>query len=284
MKHSSLSFNSLSFNIWLSLLSVLVLFLATVSIALAQTQTDAQPLLRTTDVVNIRSERTQNAPNLVPTPTSFKDTQDAQDTQKTNVENEDTEGIDATTDKPQSFLERARTVLEERRRGGNSVRDQETRQAERETKLSDQRNERIEKFLSNIKRKMDAAISRLSKLAERIESRIVKFEDRGVDMAEATQLLEVAKGSISGAVESIVAAFERAREALGADISRDAFGSVISELKKAKESLRSAHASLVEVIRIMKANLSENKPDDRKNNETDNTPESETDGSDTETN
>jgi len=271
MKHVSLSCNTSFY-----LLCALVLFLATISIASAQT--DAQLRPGSVNVANVHSdERTEFTSEEVSVPVQIGDTENVQ----TDAVKKDRDGVEIqkvrtqrdinATDKPRSFLDKARTVLEEKRRGSDTIERREKRSITRE----DQRQERIASFLNKVKRKMDAATTRLLKIAERIESRIVKFEEREIDMTEARRLLEVAKGNISSAGESITTAVENARTALASELSRNSFGSVVSELRNAKEHLRSAHKSLIEVVRIMKASLSDNSADTK--DDTQDTDDAETD-------
>lgn len=257
MKHLSSSFGSVS------ILIVTTLFLLlTASLTFAQTATQARPA--TVDVNNIQSGRPVDAPKIAPVSVRFKEVQEVKNR---GIENESTEGK---SERPRTFLDKARSVLQERREGKvelsddvektqvrKELRDSDSNRnnEERVAELKEKKQERVAKFLNNIKRKMDAAISRLIRLSERIESRIVKLEERGADMTEARRLLESAKSDIEHAQENIITAVENAREALAMDLSRDAFGGVVSELTKAKENLRSAHTSLVQVIRTMKNSI-----------------------------
>ncbi len=142
------------------------------------------------------------------------------------------------------------------------------RDKDREEKLRDQKRDRISRFLNNIKRKMDSAVSRLGKLSDRIESRIVKLEERGVDMTDAKRLMDTAKSDMKVAGESINTIIERAKNAFEDNVSKGAFGGIISELSKTKETLKNAHRSLVKVIKIMKASLSNDNPNDDQDNAT----------------
>lgn len=245
MKHSTISFGTVG------LVAATLLFLITVSTASAQTGPQIRP--GTVDVDNIRSERPLDAPKELPRPTLFESRQ--QDVRKDSTEarelKENTQR--SSSDKPASFLDKARDVLKEKRQINTS--DGSDQAKERASKFMEKKKERISDFFKKITRKMDAAVARLLKLSERIESRIVKFEEREIDMTEARRLLTIAQDSIKSAEESVKTAIENARTALETDVSRDAFGSVVSELAKAKESLRDAHKSLIQVVRTMKSSL-----------------------------
>jgi hypothetical protein len=304
MKYSTLSFGLMSFVI------TTVLFLVTVSVSFAQT--DVLPKPATIDVNNIQSEpaiepirvmpepfekpkRTLdiNAEKMTPIPTLYGNTEEVRS--------------DDFIEGPRSFLEKARSTLQIKLRETTELRESrlqtddrvedgrlrtEERGAddrmqaeernvarareERTEKQIVQKKERVNKYLNNINRKMDAAIDRLDTLIERIKSRIVKFEERGVDMSESKRLLEIANSDVRNAVESISTAETNAREALAGDPSRDTFGNVVSELTKTKESLRSAHTSLVQAIKAMKASFSGEKQERVEKEETSSTDENNT--------
>lgn len=264
MKCSALSFGVAS------LATAIIFFLVTMSVAFAQTTTQLRPA--TIDINNVESEQPQTAPDITPAQTLPNNIRGVQKTD-IDIRGAETEERTArvqtknnTTDKPRSFFDKVRSVLQGERQNTSEVESRDKNKEEREAKLKEQKKDRISLFLNNIKRKIDAAISRLEKLGERIESRIVKFEERDVDMSEARRLLGVARGSIGSSIENIGAAIDNAREAFNTSISRNTFGGVVSELTKAKESLRDAHKSFVEIIRIMKANLLDNQSDKQKVN------------------
>ena len=295
MKYSSLSFGVVS------IVTAIVFFLITMQVSFAQTATQLRPA--TIDVSNVRSELPLDTQKKAPTPTLYNSDESVRKTEVRTIK-ASVETKDRTTSEPQTFLEKARSVLQEKRDelrkdvdndrdnkllNGTTDRDAQLRATDRDdnralrvAELKEQKKERVSKFLGNIKRKVDAAILRLQTLGERIESRIVKFEERGLDMTKARQLLEVAKGEIRSAQENIRTAVEDAREALANDPSRDSFGGVVSELSKTKENLRSAHASLVEVIRVMKVSLSD-KPTDGETDDQNDSPEPSSDTNETET-
>lgn len=320
-----------------SFVVVVVLFSVTMSVSFAQTSTltqsdtvninsvQSKPTSEVTEKTpaptlyrNIESVTTTNVEGAVPTATPYEYTESTRDNDTEKVgpiptlyETKRIRDIDVKktdggyTDKPRSFLEKARETLQLKRietagsrdirlqtdreevtnklrteeRAVNNIREEKrdasraqieervSAKEERIEKEAVQRKERINKFLNNINRKMDAAIDRLDTLLGRIESRIVKFEERGIDMTEVRQHLEIANNNIRSAVESISTADANAREALAGDPSRDTFGNVVSELNGTKESLRSAHASLVKAISAMKASISGEKQERDKGKE-----------------
>ncbi|MBI2618069.1 hypothetical protein HYW58_01320 [Candidatus Kaiserbacteria bacterium] len=173
-------------------------------------------------------------------------------------------------DKARDVLLKNREESEKLRAREERGRDTEVASQKRADEARDKRIERIDSYLERISRKMTAAVERLDKLSDRIESRINKLEARGVDMAKARELLETARVHITEAGESLKTALSEAKEALAGDISRDAFGKMASTLAHAKEKLRDAHQALVEVIRTMKAGLEQNEREAQENDGTEN--------------
>lgn len=182
--------------------------------------------------------------------------------------------VQENTREPQTFIEKARETLLQKRQENSKVRAREAEERKVNTaresgeadKAKSERADRIASYLERVSRKMTAAVERLDILSSRIESRINKLEERGIDMTRTKELLEAARVSITEAGESLKTALSDAREALSIDISRDSFGKVVSGLAHAKEKLREAHQTLVEVIRTMKSGLEQNEQKTEDNN------------------
>lgn len=263
MKHSTLS------SCASGIVTAMILFLITMSVSFAQTEDSPRPSVA--DVNNVKSTRFQTTPKP-PVPTLYNERGSYnKEAQKKKVDDikariramqTQTKAGYGTTTEARSFLDKARNTLQEKR-GIEKPQDKREFLEGRKAKLEEQKKERVSRFLNNIKRKMVAATARIEKLLERIESRVAKFEERGVDMTEAHPFIGAAKEDIESAKESIRVAFENAEVELATSTSREAFGGVVNELTKAKESLRAAHKSLVEIIRIMKANLPNNPTDNQ---------------------
>lgn len=207
---------------------------------------------------------------------------------KEREERDDDERVDAAgVVRPESFLEKARNVLLERRaervepeerdevrevrlqnatgrdgrieeateRREERLEETEERREEHRVALEANKEARIAGYLDNVSRKMSAAIERLNVLGDRIESRIEKIEEAGYDMTDARALLETAREKITEADTETATALDDAKTALSEDMTRETFGAIASTLAHAKENLREAHQALVEVIRNMKASI-----------------------------
>lgn len=117
--------------------------------------------------------------------------------------------------------------------------------------------ERLNKFTENIMERFSAALERLQKLADRIDGRIAKMEAQNIDVKTAKELMLVARlkletastsvtgiGLESGAIASSTATTTAA--------IKDDFQHLKNQVEKAKKDIKSAHASLVDVVNSLK--------------------------------
>lgn len=129
---------------------------------------------------------------------------------------------------------------------------EEARTAVKEKK-QEIRSEVLKQRIVRAVRKIDHAIDRLEKAAERIGSRIEKFKAQGVDVGGAATLLEGAKGKITTAREKL-----SALEALRGETVTDpkAFlEKVKAATDGAVQAVKDAHAALVSVVTSLKPGL-----------------------------
>jgi DNA repair exonuclease SbcCD ATPase subunit len=135
----------------------------------------------------------------------------------------------------------------------------EEKKLEREEKkreLHDKKKDRIHAHLERILHRFRAAIGRLEKMADRVDSRILKFEeDKGVDLSEASALVDETRRHLEAAKSALSSILSEAETALGAEDPKTAFERVREILHEAKESIKSAHKNLVEAIRLVKASI-----------------------------
>lgn len=129
-----------------------------------------------------------------------------------------------------SRAEERREMVEQRRL--ELMQKIEEKKATREARLTEVRQQRIRLFWGRLKRRLLAAMDRLERLIERIESRLTKFEEANPDLDtasihneldEAKEMLEVARTECEAAdatIDEILesedpkAAFEEIREAV----------------------------------------------------------------------
>lgn len=136
----------------------------------------------------------------------------------------------------------------------------------REDKREEIREKRIERrgeilrvLANKLIKRLEAAIDREVKLAERIDTRISIFKDRGIDTGEAESQMTIARTKISDAktaVANAVNLIEIAVSIANLDTAADkvdAGKKVREEMNKAKTAIIDAHKALVGAVRALKA-------------------------------
>ena len=155
-------------------------------------------------------------------------------------------------EKASSSRAETKDLREEKREIASSTRA-ETRKA----RLTRVRNT-IENHAKNIIAKFEAAIERITKLTNRIESRITKLDAEGVDTSKAKVLVAEAKVKTETAKQSL--------RTLGADITnaldeaenrKDLSSKIRTAIETVQNNIKSAHQNLVEAITSLKAGLNE---------------------------
>jgi chromosome segregation ATPase len=144
------------------------------------------------------------------------------------------------TDASQREIRREATLQDREER-------QETRRVEAEN--------RIRAHIGAMLRRFNAAIDWLEKISERIESRIAKLKEDGVNTSEAEGYLNEAKTEIAEAKSAVSSLSEAAEEALSAESLREAFQRVRELVQTARESIKDAHAALIKAVRSLKPGI-----------------------------
>ena len=149
----------------------------------------------------------------------------------------------------------AKQRLQDRREEIQQKRDETGDKVEERLEIAKQKiAERIKKVFAVIVRRLNAALVRLDRIAERIATRIDKLNERGVNTTAAEEALASAEvlgagaaqavGDASAAIEAIDTTDLSVREAMHA--AKDAIGAV-------KDALKAYHKGLVAAIRELKA-------------------------------
>lgn len=147
--------------------------------------------------------------------------------------------------------ERSESRIEDRQeRLENRKVEIQERMEDRGVHLDERKQDRIKNFIEIIFNRFTAATERLDGLSERIQNRIDKFEERGVDVTEPQNLLDEA----TVLIDSLISDIRSVKDDLGASLeenpSREEIREVITGLK---DKLKEAHATLVESIRSLKS-------------------------------
>jgi hypothetical protein len=140
--------------------------------------------------------------------------------------------------------------------------NREERQAERRIKLEERAKERVSKITDRVLARFEAFVVRYEGFADRIQSRIDKLEEKGVETSEMKDLLNKAEDSLSDTVAVIAASKDEIRDLVEGESSKEEIRAIVSE---AKVSLKGTHAAFVEAVKSLKASdkdVEEKKEDD----------------------
>jgi hypothetical protein len=148
-------------------------------------------------------------------------------------------------------LEARQAEMEERRA------EMEERRSQIQVMLSERVQVRIENFANGLFRALDAGVLRLENIAERIDSRIEKLEDDGMDMSAQAELLLNAEVEIDEAETEIAEARVELEAMLSSDTPREALENVRTALSEAKQALREARQALIETVQSIKRAMGE---------------------------
>jgi len=134
---------------------------------------------------------------------------------------------------------------------------------QRREKVMDDIRDRLDNFIDKIVDRFDASIERLEKLAQRIESRISKYEAEGINVTKSKELLVIAKTKIETAKTSVAALETETLNVIGSNATTTTalkadFNELKSQLEKAKKDIKAAHTALVDVIENLKPGLNKN--------------------------
>lgn len=133
------------------------------------------------------------------------------------------------------------------------------RRDEMKEKMQEKKSEILKRHATNMVRHMRAAIGRISKLADRMDSRIAKMKERGVDTSKPEANIAVARAKIAEASAAVKLAEDAIAGAVAlADVNASSTapsdpGKAVREaLNKGKEAVFAAHKALVEAIKSLK--------------------------------
>jgi hypothetical protein len=130
------------------------------------------------------------------------------------------------------------------------------RVAARVAKLTEARKEIITRFAKRMFDRIEAAIERQKKLADRIQERIAILKGKGINTASAETLLVQARTEITSAEQSLADAKAAAQSAVDADDPKTAFEAVRADVKNAVNSVKKTHQALVAVVVAIKGKSS----------------------------
>ncbi len=141
-----------------------------------------------------------------------------------------------------------------------AMQNREQRQAAARQRMEEKRSEIFKRVSEQMWKRMEAAIERLSKLSDRVDSRIQKLKEKGVDITKPEALISAARTKLTEAKAAVDAAKQEVGGATAlADTSAlntkpdDAGKPVRESLGKARDAIFAAHKSLVSAVASLKA-------------------------------
>lgn len=145
--------------------------------------------------------------------------------------------------------------------GSTTVREE--RREEMREKMAERRSEILKRIAERMVKHMELAIERMEKIATRIDARIAKLKERGVNTAASEALLATAREKLNAAGAAVANAKAEMANALAvADVDADGDGKmdkvdpgkkVREFLTTARNAVKDAHRALVEAIKSLKS-------------------------------
>lgn len=122
-------------------------------------------------------------------------------------------------------------------------------QGERRIKLHEQAQERVFTAIDKVLSRFEAVTVRYDGLTIRIQSRIDKMNQDGLDTSSALQLFIIAQENLDNSVADIAVAREKIKNMLQEESSKETLKALVLDLKT---SLRTTHVSYIETVKALK--------------------------------
>lgn len=140
-----------------------------------------------------------------------------------------------------------RTATSSERREAVKENAEEKRAAVKE-KVDAKRRAQIKEIAERTIKRLSVAIERLTKLGDRLESRLSKLSEGGVDVSKSKELLAEARGKIAEAKTKVDEARAEIDGAIASGDPKEAFQKVREITGAANEKIKEAHKALVLAI------------------------------------
>lgn len=161
------------------------------------------------------------------------------------------EGNAAAREEARVELERRQEAREEERRERAETRTEV--RAEHRANLEASVEARILAYIERTYNRFTAAVTRLGMIGQRLESRIEKFKERGVDTSESEALLAEARVHIGIAHDNVESFAAEARALVESENPRQHFRAVKAILDEAKAEIFEARRALIAAVASLKA-------------------------------
>lgn len=161
----------------------------------------------------------------------------------------------------QQTAEQRRQELEQQAQDRRQALEQRRQETASSTKarVDQRRQDVIKAYADRMTTRLNAAIDRQSKLADRIASRIQKIQtSQNIDLSDATALLAQARAQIGVAQAAVTNISVSVDETLAASDPKQAFQNVITATQEAVQSIQDVHQAFVAVVTKLSAELGTN--------------------------
>lgn len=138
-----------------------------------------------------------------------------------------------------------RETMEARREAVAEMRE------ERRAALMENMQDRIINLAANVINRLAAATDRMYNIIARLDSRIEKLDENGVDTKAAQEKLTAAKSELEKADEALTD-LESVSDAVRGDTPKEAFATVRAEFIAVRESLKLTHTYLRDTVALLK--------------------------------
>ena len=133
------------------------------------------------------------------------------------------------------------------------------RMDEHRGKKEERRGEVMKRMATHMVTKMQAAIDRFTKIADRLDSRVAKLKAKGVNTANAEILIALARAKTTEAMVSLSIAKTQIGSMVVSASTTDSTsngvgGAVRDSMQKTRDAIEAAHKALVEATKSLRAN------------------------------
>lgn len=124
-------------------------------------------------------------------------------------------------------------------------------------KLSERRQQVITAYGERMEKRLYAALDRLSKLADRIDSRVAKLDPKKFDTTTATNKIAEARAQIEILKTEIAALSTSLEEVTVSDDPQSTFAATKTDIEAVKNKIKAVHTLLVEAVASLRAQVTQ---------------------------
>ena len=122
---------------------------------------------------------------------------------------------------------------------------------ERKAALAQQMQDRITNLASNMENRLKSAVTRMENIIGRLNTRIGKLNEAGVDTSLASAKLADAQNALNAAKDTLDE-LGSVRAAISSDTPRESFKSIREQFMATRDLLKQTHGQLQETVALLK--------------------------------